>query len=100
MHNILQILRRDFKRLFKAPAALIVLMALLVLPSIYTWYNVVAFWDPYNSTGGLKVCVVNQDAGADSDVTGPLNVGDVVAEERSPDNVAEVIENECVDENY
>ena len=80
MRNILKLLRRDFRRLLKAPAALIVLGALLVLPSIYTWYNVVAFWDPYNSTSGLKVCVVNQDKGAENDATGPLKVGDTVTE--------------------
>ena len=50
--------------LLKAPAALIVVGALLVLPSIYTWYNVVAFWDPYSATGNLKVALVNQDEGA------------------------------------
>ena len=31
-------------------------LALLVLPSVYTWYNVVGFWDPYNNTGALRVC--------------------------------------------
>ena len=26
--------------------ALVVVIALLVLPSVYTWYNVVGFWNP------------------------------------------------------
>ena len=65
MGNVLRVLKRDIKRLFKAPAALIVVAALMVLPSVYTWYNVVAFWDPYGHTGNLRVCVVNEDAGAD-----------------------------------
>ena len=81
MGNVARILKRDIIRLFRSPAAMIVAMALLVLPSIYTWYNVVAFWNPYESTGGLQVCVVNEDAGAESDVTGPLNVGDRIAEQ-------------------
>ena len=81
MGNVDRILKRDIIRLFRSPAAMIVAMALLVLPSIYTWYNVVAFWNPYESTGGLQVCVVNEDAGAESDVTGPLNVGDRIAEQ-------------------
>ena len=46
MRNVLAILKRDFIRLFKAPAAIVVVLALLVLPSLYTWYNVLGFWDP------------------------------------------------------
>ena len=81
MGNVLRILLRDFKRLLKAPAALIVAGALLVLPSLYTWYNVVAFWNPYEATSGIRVCVVNQDAGTKNDMTGQLNVGDKLMEE-------------------
>ena len=81
MGNVLRILLRDLKRLLKAPAALIVAGALLVLPSLYTWYNVVAFWNPYNATGNVKVCVVNQDAGTSNEMTGQLVVGDKLIEE-------------------
>lgn len=88
MGNVLRILKRDIVRLLKSPAALVVVIALLVLPSVYTWYNVVAFWDPYVNTGNLKVCVVNQDAGASSDATGDLNVGERIVEElRSNDQL-------------
>ena len=53
-----------------------VVIALLVLPSVYTWYNVVGFWNPYDNTGNLRVCVVNEDAGASSELTGELHVGE------------------------
>ena len=81
MGNVFRILKRDFKRLLKAPAAMVVVIALLVLPSIYTWYNVVAFWNPYEATGNLRVSVVNQDAGTTTDMTGKLDVGDKLVEE-------------------
>ena len=81
MGNVLRILLRDFKRLLKAPAALIVVGALMVLPSIYTWYNVAAFWNPYEATGNLSVCVVNQDSGTSTEMTGQLDVGDKLIEE-------------------
>ena len=81
MGNVLRILKRDVLRLLKTPAALVVVLALLVLPSMYAWYNVIGFWDPYGHTGNLRVCVVNEDAGAQSDLTGELNVGDQVVEE-------------------
>ena len=80
MGNVLRILRRDILRLLKAPAALVVVGVLMVLPSLYTWYNVLAFWNPYEATGNLSVSVVNQDAGAETELTGQLNVGDTVTE--------------------
>ncbi|MEY8341504.1 YhgE/Pip domain-containing protein [Adlercreutzia muris] len=81
MRNVLKILRRDLLRLVRTPAALVVVVALLVLPSVYTWYNVIGFWNPYDNTGNLTVCVVNQDAGGSSDLTGEMNVGDKIVDQ-------------------
>lgn len=39
MGNVLRVFKRDVLRLLKAPCALVVVIALLVLPSVYTWYN-------------------------------------------------------------
>ena len=44
MRNVLKILKRDVLRLVHTPAALVVVVALLLLPSVYTWYNVIGFW--------------------------------------------------------
>ncbi|MDE8703318.1 YhgE/Pip domain-containing protein [Adlercreutzia equolifaciens] len=81
MLNVLRILKRDILRLLKTPPALVVYLALLILPSVYTWYNVVGFWNPYENTGNLHVCVVNQDQGGSSDLTGTLNVGDRIVDQ-------------------
>lgn len=81
MGNILRVLKRDILRLIKTPPALVVVAALLILPSVYTWYNVVGFWDPYENTGDLRVSVVNEDAGGSSELTGELHVGDMIVEE-------------------
>ena len=81
MGNVVRVLKRDIMRLLRAPAALAVVLALLVLPSAYTWYNVIAFWNPYDNTGNLRVCVVNEDAGGESDVTGAIDVGDMIVAE-------------------
>ena len=81
MGNVLRVFKRDVLRLIKVPPALVVVLALLILPSVYTWYNVVGFWNPYDNTGSLRVCVVNEDAGGTSDLTGELHVGDLIVEE-------------------
>lgn len=83
MSNVFALLKRDFKRLLLAPAALVVVFVLIVLPSLYTWFNVAGFWDPYSNTGNMRVCVVNEDQGSYSDMTGSLNMGDQVVEELS-----------------
>ena len=80
MLNILKSYARDIVRLFKEPSALIVLLAVLVLPSAYSWYNVAAFWDPYNNTSNISVTVVNEDAGSSTSVTGDLNVGNTIVD--------------------
>lgn len=83
MKNVLLLLKRDFKRLIKAPAALVVVIVLVLLPSLYTWFNVAGFWNPYDHTGNMRVCVVNEDSGSSSDLTGSLNMGNEIVEELS-----------------
>ena len=86
MRNVLKILKRDLLRLLKTPQALVVVFALMVIPSLYTWYNVVGFWNPYDNTGNLTVCVVNQDAGGSSELTGELNVGERIVDQLHENN--------------
>lgn len=81
MGNVLRVFVRDILRLFKAPAALVVAIVLVVLPSLYTWFNVVGFWNPYDNTGNLRVCVVNEDVGADDALIGRLQLGDEVVDQ-------------------
>ncbi|ULO06125.1 hypothetical protein H1230_24260 [Paenibacillus sp. 19GGS1-52] len=52
MAGILRIYRDDWRNLFKVHVALLLIAALVVLPSIYDWVNVAAVWDPYSNTSG------------------------------------------------
>lgn len=61
--NILRIYRRDWKNILHNPVALLIVVGLLVLPSLYAWVNLIACWDPYGNTNGIKVAVVNLDKG-------------------------------------
>lgn len=80
MKNVLHVLGRDLLRLLKAPAALVVVVVLVVLPSTYTWFNVIGFWNPYDNTGNMRVCVVNQDAGSENDLMGQMNLGNQIVD--------------------
>lgn len=72
---IFAIFARDVKRVLHNPVALVIALGMIVMPSAYAWYVVVANWDPYSNTTGMLVAVANEDAGADSPETGHLDVG-------------------------
>lgn len=80
MHNALSVLRRDLGRFARAPLVWAILGGIIIIPSLYAWVNIIAFWNPYStkSTQSVKVAVVNLDRGASSKMTGELNVGDQV----------------------
>lgn len=81
-----KIFTRDIKRLFHVKKAWIVLAGVLIIPALYSWVNVRAFWDPYGATGNIGVAVVNEDHGASSELSGSINVGQqIVAELRHND---------------
>lgn len=53
----------DWKRIFKHPVALLLVIALMILPSLYAWFNIKALWDPYQNTSDLPIAVYSDDAG-------------------------------------
>lgn len=67
MNNIFKIYTDDIKKIFTNYAALIVFIALSILPSLYAWFNIKASWDPYGkeATSQIKIGVVNKDKGAE-----------------------------------
>ena len=73
--NVLRVFWRDVKRIAKVPPAWLVAVFLIVLPSIYTWFNVIGFWNPYENTGNMRVCVVNEDKSVEDETLGHLDLG-------------------------
>lgn len=65
MRNILKIHIRDLTRISRNVMALIVAVGLCILPALYAWFNIIANWDPYGSTSGIKVAVASNDEGAE-----------------------------------
>ena len=64
------IFKRDIKRLLVNPVALVVTLGVCVIPSLYAWYNIVANWDPYGNTQGIKIAIANNDRGTQNDLVG------------------------------
>lgn len=79
MKNILRIFRGDIKRVRTNVIALIIILGLAIIPSMYAWFNIAASWDPYGNTGNLKVAVANSDQGYESELFPmELNMGEKV----------------------
>lgn len=79
MGNIWKIYKRDIRKICKNPIALTVAIGIMVLPSLYAWFNIEASWDPYGNTNGIAVAVSNDDAGYSVDGE-EFNIGDKVIE--------------------
>jgi putative membrane protein len=63
MGKIWYIYRNDWKNIFRVPTVVLLIGALVVLPSAYAWVNIKSMWDPYGNTSGIRVAVVNEDEG-------------------------------------
>lgn len=73
MSDILHLTARDLRRATSNVMAVIVMFGLVVIPSLFTWFNVVASWDPFSNTANLKVAVASSDEGYQSDLV-PIRI--------------------------
>lgn len=83
MKNILSIFQSDIKALSRQFFAVVIVIAMLIIPALYAWFNIYANWDPYGNTGNITVAVASDDLGW-QDLEGlPVNMGETVLEELS-----------------
>lgn len=85
MENILKIYINDIKSIVKNYVILIIIIGLIVLPSLYAWFNIKASWDPYGSTSRIKVAIVNNDVGGKIN-SNDINIGDKLIEKLKENN--------------
>ena len=69
---------RDLKRLLKNRRVYAIVLGVLITPSLYAWFNINAFWDPYSATENIRVAVVSEDTGA------PAPAGESGSPRRAP----------------
>lgn len=61
MRNVFKIFKHDLRALYKNTFAFLIIIAILILPALYAWFNIYAFWDPYGKTQDVKIAVVSND---------------------------------------
>ena len=64
LKNIGHIYGKDIKNIVTNWVVIILIGGLIVLPSLYAWFNIKASWDPYGQTDQIPIGVVNLDKGA------------------------------------
>ena len=85
LKNITEIMKRDFKASFSNPIVTIVLVAIIILPSLYALLNIQACWNPYENTNEVEFAIANLDNGSTIDGT-KINVGNEIVKD-NPENL-------------
>lgn len=65
--NFLKIAGRDLKKIFKNRLIRVSIIAIIIVPLLYSLLYLDAFWDPYSKLENLPIAVVNLDKGATLD---------------------------------
>ena len=63
-NSIFEIIRKDAKSAVSNPIVILVLIAIIILPSLYGLINIYACWDPYENTNHVQFAIANDDLGA------------------------------------
>ena len=79
MKNIFLIFKNDVMKIHKNVIAMIVIMGITVIPTLYAWFNISASWDPYGNTGELKLAVASDDEGYTGELIAvKINMGEQI----------------------
>ena len=80
VNNIKEIIKKDLKATISNPIVVIVLIAIIILPSLYALLNIQACWDPYGNTGNVEFAIANLDKGTTFEGT-HINIGNELVDE-------------------
>ncbi|MDK4235220.1 YhgE/Pip domain-containing protein [Corynebacterium propinquum] len=84
MNNILTILRDDLRAIRGNVMTGVIVFGLVIIPLLFTGFNILASWDPFSNTDRLKIAVASKDEGHESDLASlRLNLGDEVLSQLS-----------------
>lgn len=79
MLDALSVIKNDLSKVSRSVMASCLLLFLILIPLLFTWFNVLASWDPFDNTKHLKIAVASEDDGYTSDLFPiDINVGEQV----------------------
>ena len=59
--DVIFMIKKEWQRLLHNPLLIVVLAAIILIPSIYAGFFLASMWDPYGELDKLPVAVVNKD---------------------------------------
>lgn len=79
MRNVFEIMRNDWRVIRKNTMTGIMVFGLVIIPLMFTCFNVLASWEPFENTDKLKIAVASNDRGHRTDIGAiDLNLGNEV----------------------
>lgn len=80
----MKILRNDLRGLRNNVMSSVVVVGLILIPLLFSTFNVLASWNPFDNTDQLKIAVASTDEGHESDLASlKINLGDQVLSQLS-----------------
>ncbi|HTX60722.1 MAG TPA: YhgE/Pip domain-containing protein [Methanobacterium sp.] len=80
LKDAIEIFKNDLSVIKDIPVVILVILAIILIPSLYALLNIQATWDPYSQTSSIKVAVVDEDTGYDLNGT-HYNIGNSLVDE-------------------
>jgi putative membrane protein len=68
VRNIVALFRHDLRQATRNVIPVVVLFGVVVIPSFFGWFNVLASWNPFGNVKNLQVAVASADKGYESDL--------------------------------
>lgn len=69
----------DLRHITSNVVSILIMLGLVVIPGLFSWFNIAASWDPFGSTKNLKFAVASVDEGYRSDlIPVKITVGDQI----------------------
>lgn len=78
--KIVELMKNDFKSVFTNPIVTFLIVAIIILPSLYALINIEACWDPYSNTDEVDFAIANLDNGTSFQGL-QLNIGNELVKE-------------------
>lgn len=78
--KIAELMENNAKSVFANPIATFLIVAIIILPSLYALINIEACWDPYEKTGDVPFAIANLDNGTTLEGQ-KLNIGNELVKE-------------------
>ena len=78
--KIVELIVNNAKSVFANPIVTFVIIAVIILPSLYALINIEACWDPYEKTGDVPFAIANLDQGTTLEGQ-KLNIGNELVKE-------------------